>query len=73
MFAQVENLQPLVPDSAELKLLKSAQLRVNRRTKSFDRARPDGPLEAEMKSQIVKIAKRQQEVAEMTEEMLERK
>jgi len=63
---------PLVPDSAELKLLKSAQLRVNRRTKSFDKARPDGPLDTEMKSQVEKIAERQAEVAEMTEEMTER-
>ena len=68
-----QQLQPLVPDSAELKLLKSAQLRVNKRTKSFDEARPDGPLDTEMKAQVTKIAKRQEDVARMTEEMIERK
>jgi len=65
-------LQPLVPDSAELKLLKAAQLRVNRRTKSFDQARPAGPLDTEMETQLKKITARQAEVAEMAEEMTQR-
>ncbi|MBM4017190.1 MAG: hypothetical protein FJ288_02505 [Planctomycetes bacterium] len=65
--------QPLVPNSAELKLLKSAQLRVNQRTRSFDRARPDGPLDAEMKSQLRKVENRQDEVSRMAQEMIERK
>jgi hypothetical protein len=68
-----QQLQPLVPDSAELKLLKSAQLRVNRRTASFDQARPEGSLDAEMKAQVARIAERQADVAHMTEEMVERK
>ena len=32
---------PLLPNSAELKLLRAAQLRVNRRTQSFDTNRPE--------------------------------
>ncbi|MFW6163574.1 MAG: hypothetical protein ACODAJ_12455, partial [Planctomycetota bacterium] len=67
-----QQLQPLVPDSAELKLLKSAQLRVNKRTKSFDKARPQDNLDPEMKRQIHKIADRQEDVSRMAEDMLER-
>jgi hypothetical protein len=63
---------PLVPNSAELKLLKSAQLRVNRRTEAFDEARPDAPLDAEMQNQVEKLESRQAEIVEMTEEMNER-
>jgi hypothetical protein len=65
-------LQPLVPSSAELKLLKSAQFRVNKRTQAFDRARPEGQLEALMKGHLDKITQRQADVAKMTEEMIER-
>ena len=71
---QQQQLQPLVPDSAELKLLKAAQLRVNRRTATFDEARPpaERPLDTEAKTQLQKITQRQAEVAEMTQEMVER-
>jgi hypothetical protein len=65
-------LPPLVPDSAELKLLRSAQVRVNDRTKSFDGARPQGPLGPEMKGQVRKIADRQEDVRRMAEDMLKR-
>jgi hypothetical protein len=65
-------LPPLVPDSAELKLLKAAQLRVNERTRSFDAARPQGPLGPEMSGQVRKIAERQADVARMAEDMLRR-
>ncbi len=63
---------PLLPDSAELKLLRSAQLRVNRRTKSFDDIRPDGELDGVLKREMVKIAAQQENVFEMTLEMVER-
>ena len=63
---------PLLPDSAELKLLRSAQLRVNRRTKSFDDIRPDGDLDGVLKNEMAKIAAHQENVAEMTLEMVER-
>jgi hypothetical protein len=67
-------LQPLVPNSAELKLLKSAQLRVNRRTKSFDEARPapSDSLDEPMRTELRKIETRQEQVSEMAEEMIER-
>jgi hypothetical protein len=66
--------ESLLPNSAELKLLRSAQLRINRRTAALDQARPahfklDDPLKAESR----KIAERQMEIAEMTARILERK
>jgi hypothetical protein len=63
---------PLLPNSAELKLLKASQLRVNRRTKSFDDVRPDGDLEPVMRDEVRKISKQQDNVAEMTRAMIER-
>ena len=63
---------PLLPSSAELKLLRSAQLRVNRRTKVFDDTRPDGDLEPIMQQEVARIAKQQDDVAEITLEMVER-
>jgi hypothetical protein len=64
---------PLVPDSAELKLLKAAQMRVNRRTTSFDKNRPQGPIEPAFEKEVDNIAKRQGEVSKMTQDMIERK
>ena len=62
--------EPLLPDSAELKLLRSAQLRVNRRTKSFHTARPEsGDLIDIMRSQVRDIAHLQEEIARMAQEM----
>ena len=64
---------PLVPESAELKLLKAAQLRVNRRTEMFDKVRPaDQPLDDTMKKEVGNIADRQAEVAGMAQDMTER-
>ena len=62
-----------MPNSAELKLLRSAQLRVNRRTVSLDQTRPaGGPLDDALKGETQKIADRQAEIAEMTVRILER-
>jgi hypothetical protein len=63
---------PLLPTSAELKLLRSAQLRVNRRTKSFDDVRPEGTLDEVLRTEVGKIARQQQQVADMTRAMIER-
>jgi len=67
-----EEDEPLLPNSAELKLLKAAQLRVNRRTTSFESSRPAGELELVLKKEIMNISTRQAEVEKMTEEMIER-
>ena len=64
---------PLLPNSAELKLLRSAQLRINRRTVAIDAARPkEGPLDETLKDEALTIATRQSEIAEMTIKILER-
>jgi hypothetical protein len=65
--------EPLLPNSAELKLLRSAQLRINRRTVALDEARPkNAPLDDLLKGETKKIADRQLEIAEMTVRILER-
>ena len=63
--------QPLVPNSAELKLIKNAQLRVNRLTTSFDKNRPSdmGPNDAKA---VKDIARRQEDVHQMAEDIVER-
>lgn len=63
-------LPPLVPGSAELKLLKSAQLRVNRRTTAFDEARP-AALSAPLQREVQRISERQDEVRQMAVDMAE--
>ncbi|MCX7805721.1 MAG: hypothetical protein N3A38_11110, partial [Planctomycetota bacterium] len=64
---------PLLPRSAELKLLKSAQLRVNDRTAAFDKARPKTEtLSPEIRAQIERIARRQEAVRKMAEDMIEK-
>ncbi len=64
---------PLLPNSAELKLLRAAQLRVNRRTASLEEARPrNAPLDDVLKGETQKIAERQAEIGEMTIRILER-
>jgi hypothetical protein len=64
---------PLLPNSAELKLLRAAQMRVNRRTASLEQARPkEGPLDDVLKGETQKVAERQAEIGEMTVRILER-
>jgi hypothetical protein len=64
---------PLLPSSAELKLLRFAQLRINRRTVAIETARPKGePLAGNLKTDADTIARRQAEIAEMTIQILER-
>jgi len=63
---------PLLPNSAELKLLRAAQLRVNRRTKAFDVNRPEGTLDELMKKEVSDIGLRQLDIAIMTEQIIER-
>jgi len=63
--------QPLVPDSAELKLIKNAQLRVNRLTTSFDKNRPSELKPTDAKA-VSDIARRQEDVHKMAEDIVER-
>ncbi len=65
-----DQLPPLVPDSAELKLLKAAQLRVNDRTQAFDAARPnDAALQPTMRNEVHRLADRQDQLRRMAEDM----
>ena len=65
--------EPLLPDSAELKLLRSCQGRVNHLTQEFaSRLQGDTPLDAESRASLIKVAQRQREVAEMARKMNER-
>ena len=61
-----------MPNSAELKLLRLSQLRVNRRTDSFDTNRPKTALEPVLKQEVMNISQRQAEIADMTIRILER-
>ena len=63
---------PLLPGSAELKLLRSMQLRVNRRTVHFDKTRPHGALDDVLRKEISQITSLQEEVAEMALELAEK-
>ena len=67
-----ENNEPLLPNSAELKMLKSMQERVNNLTKAFDVARADKPLDDLMRKEVTNISDLQRDVAEMTLEIVER-
>ncbi|XRN63376.1 hypothetical protein NA78x_003971 [Anatilimnocola sp. NA78] len=65
--------EPLLPNSAELKLLRAAQLRVNRRTESLESARPaEGEFDDVLKGEVRKVSERQSDIGEMTIRILER-
>jgi hypothetical protein len=64
---------PLLPQSAELKLLRACQVRVNRQTEAFARERGnEQTLTPDQQRSLQRIAERQKEVAAMAQEMNER-
>jgi len=64
---------PLLPESAELKLLRACQVRVNRQTEAFARDRGnEQTLSPDQQRSLQRIADRQKEVAAMAQEMNER-
>jgi hypothetical protein len=65
---------PLLPSSAELKLLRSCQQRVNRQTTDFHEENPasDASLSSDATRQLEQLTQRQREVAEMARKMNER-
>jgi hypothetical protein len=68
-----DDKSPLLPPSAELKLLRGMQIRVNDRTQAFAEIRGDKPtLEAALAEQLGKITERQDDVADLAREMIER-
>lgn len=65
---------PLVPDSAELKLLRSAQLRVNGRTQSLHQATANAATpDALTTRELQRVSRMQEDVREMTRGLAERK
>lgn len=62
---------PLLPGSAELKLLRSCQERINRQTTAADQVRSQSPGRQELQEELRRIAERQKEVAEMARKMNE--
>jgi hypothetical protein len=63
---------PLLPGSAELKLLRSCQERVNRQTADFQSDHAQGGLDGDGHRELERIAGRQHDVAEMARKMNER-
>jgi hypothetical protein len=63
----------LVPPSAELKLLRAAQLRLNRQTTELDAARGDPSITsaASIQQQIHRLAERQAEIARLAAQLIE--
>ena len=68
-----ESEDPLMPDNAELKLLRAAQQRVNRMTQEFDKQWRDQPLSEPARDEVRRISERQQDIAIMTEDMIQKK
>ena len=64
--------QPLLPPSAELKALRSAQMRVNRRTKQVDQLREVITTDPQIRAEIQNLFGRQAKIVEMTDEMIEK-
>jgi hypothetical protein len=67
-----ESKPALLPNTAELKLLRQMQLRINRHTAEFDRSRPQGDLPAEREAEVRRIAGLQRDVATMVRQVIER-
>ncbi len=62
--------QPLLEKSAELKMLRAAQMRLNRRTKQFDSIKSARELDADLGKEIKSMADRQAQLLEMAERIM---
>jgi hypothetical protein len=63
---------PLLPGSAELKLLKSRQLRVNRRTEAVETARKGQPLASEQQAELAELSRQQSAIEDLTQRLIDR-
>lgn len=67
------NCKPaLLPNTAELKMLRALQLRVNRRTKAFDDARPNGQLDDARRKEVLAISNVQKDLGGMVRSIIQR-
>ena len=64
--------QPLLRKSAEFKMLRAAQLRVNRLTRQFDLIRGEGKLEEPLSKELENIRSRQTGIVEMLVRIMEK-
>jgi hypothetical protein len=64
--------QPLLRKSSELKMLRAAQLRVNRLTQQFDLIRPDDTLDGALRNELDTIKTRQADIVEMMVRIMEK-
>jgi hypothetical protein len=62
--------QPLLEKSAELKMLRAAQMRLNRRTKQFDAIKSSRDLDADLGKEVKSMAERQAQLLEMAERIM---
>ncbi|MGQ9592793.1 MAG: hypothetical protein ACUVYA_21145, partial [Planctomycetota bacterium] len=62
---------PLLPLSAELRMVRALEARVCERTRAFDEARPGDPLDPESKLRLDAISKKQKEVERMLRRLAE--
>jgi hypothetical protein len=68
-----DDQSPLLPESAELKLLRAAQVRINKRTSIIEQARAEDPAGVgSLEPALSRAAARQREIAETAQEMRER-
>jgi hypothetical protein len=63
--------QPLLKKSAELKMLRASQLRVNRQTKQFDAIKSSRALDGDLEAEIKNIADREDQLLEMAERIMD--
>jgi hypothetical protein len=64
--------QPLVKRSAELKMLRAAQMRVNRKTRQLNEINLQALLpENQLNDELQRVAQRQSEIIEMTQRLME--
>jgi hypothetical protein len=67
------NCKPcLLPNTAELKLLRALQVRVNRQTKAFDDQRPAGDLVELHRTEVERISKLQRDLVQMVGQIIVR-
>lgn len=62
----------MVPPSAELKMLRSLQKRLNERTRRYDDARGEEPLPPDRKAQIQRLADEQKRIEDLTRKLSEK-
>jgi hypothetical protein len=61
--------EPLLPGTAELKLIKKMQIRVNSMTRRFHNKRKDGELAPDKKEDLRMIERRQDKAADITRQL----